>query len=261
MKLSLLLILLVSSLFSSTIEKKREITLYGKIDSRLYASLISVYRSFDPYEVEQTEENKECFRKDWNTATKKATLGFDLAYITPDKEGNYKTTIPIDYVGKNPCGYEYVSTELRVRRNKKEKGFVNIIILSSNKKLTNFRTKGSGSVGVKTIETDKKYLQLSSGTKIVCYTEHHQRISRRTKKYEESTNLICEPMVANENNGVDKIKSVELNIDIAVNKNSFLYDSTNPNFVRGKPFIEDFREYKEPPTFFEKIKNFFSDII
>lgn len=260
MKLSLLLILLVSSLFSSTIEKKREITLYGKIDSRLYASLISVYRSFDPYEVEQTEENKECFRKDWNTATKKATLGYDIAEIIPDKDGNYKVTIPIDYKGVNPCGYEYVATRLRIQRNENEKGFVSISILDSVKS-GNYRTPGSGMVGVKTIETDKKYLQLSSGTKIVCYTEHHQDISRRTKKYEESTNLVCEPMVANENNGVDKIKSVELNIDIVVNKNSFLYDSTNPNFVRGKPFIEDFREYKEPPTFFEKIKNFFSDII
>ncbi|WP_419774374.1 hypothetical protein [Halarcobacter sp.] len=260
MKLSLLLILLVSSLFSSTIEKKREITLYGKIDSRLYASLISVYRSFDPYEVEQTEENKECFRKDWNTATKKATLGYDMAEITPDKDGNYKVTIPIDYKGVNPCGYEYSSTKLQIQRNKNEKGFVNILILSSNKKLTNYRTKGSGSVGVKTIETDKKYLQLSSGSKIVCHTKHYQGISRRTKKYEEDTDLICEPMVASENNGTDELKSVKLNIDITVGGKSLLYH-IKPDTIRSKRTVEEFREYKEPPTFFEKIKNFFSDII
>ena len=260
MRLPILLILLLSSLYSSDIKEKREITLYGKIDSRLYASLISVYRSFDPTEVEMTEKNKECFRKDWNTATTKATLGYNMAEITPDKDGNYKVTIAIDYKGVNPCGYEYVATELRIRRNKNEKDFVNIIILSSNKKLTNFRIDGSGSVGVKTIETDKKYLQLSSGSKIVCHTKHYQGISRRTKKYEEDTDLICEPMVASENNGTDEIKSVKLNIDITVGEKSLLYH-IKPDTIRSKRTVEKFREYKEPPTFFEKIKSFFKDII
>lgn len=253
------LILMIVTLFQITqlyAKEKRELTLYGKIDPRLYASVVSVYRSFDPYEIEQTEENKECFRNDWNTSTRKRTLGYELAYITPDKEGNYKTIIPIDYTGDNPCGYEYVSTELRIKRDKREEDFVNIVILGY-KKLSNYRTDGSGSVGVKTIKTDKKYLQLSSGTKIKCHTKHFQGISRRTKEFEEHTNFMCEPIVANEHNGVDVIKSVSLNLDIIISEKSFLYDSPDPKKLKAIVTTEKFREYKEAPTFFEKIKNFF----
>lgn len=161
------------------------------------------------------------------------------------KDGNYKTTIPIDYTGDNPCGYKYVSTELRIRRDKeKEKEDSPDIVIFGNKRLSDY------------IETDKKYLQISSGSKIECHTEHIKGISRITKKYEEDTDLICKPIVANENNGVDEIKSVSLNLNIVVSKESFLYHR-NPKKLGAKRTIEKFREYKEPPTFFEKIKNFF----
>ena len=153
--------------------------------------------------------------------------------------------MPIDYTGVNPCGYEYVLTELRIKRDKEEEKEDNPDIVILGSKRSDY------------IETDKKYLQISSGSKIECHTKHYKGISRITKKFEEHTNFICKPVVANEDNGVDEIKSVSLNLDIVIKKNSLLYDRTDPTYVRGYPKKEKFREFKDPLTLFEKIKNFF----
>jgi len=245
-------------------KEKTIISLYGKIDPRLYVSARTSYRSMDPNDIRENFE--ECTQYSSGTNQRRRTLDYDIKFINPNKDGEYKLDIPIDYYEeKNPCGYEYVATELRIKRHKDDDFYVEMYILSTNKILTNRRGKisGSGWAGVRGFQTNKKYLQVASGSKIDCYTEHYISKDRKTKLFEESTSFICEPVDDNNDNGVDEFKTTSINLDILINKNkSTILDQRIPKIgtiSRIKPY--HFIEYKKPPTFFEKVKLYIKNLI
>lgn len=253
--ISSIVLILLAQLTQLSAKEQREITLYGKVDPRLVVSARSLYRSMDPKDIRSNFE--ECTRSDWNTGTRKRSIDYEIAYLTPDKNGNYKTIIPIDYKEDNPCGYEYVNTKLILRRDKKDDSYVKIHVISTDNTPSNSRGLYSGgSQGIKRVETDKKYFQISSGSKIECFTEHF------IYKERESTSFICEPEAANDINGVDELKSKSIKVDIIINDNkSALYNTLDKNYVRGFPEHDVFRDYKKTLTSFEKFKLYIKNLI
>ncbi len=259
--LILVLFIQIPQLFA---KEKTIISLYGKIDPRLYVSARTLYRSMDPNDIRENFE--ECTQYNSSTNQRRRTLDYDIKFINPNKDGEYKLDIPIDYYEeKNPCGYKYVATELRIKRHKDDDSYVEMYILSTNKILTNRRGEisDSGWAGVRGFKTNKKYLQVASGSKIDCYTKYYIIKDRRTKLFKESTLFTCEPGDENNDNGVDEFKTASINLDILINKNkSTILDERIPKIgtiSRIKPY--HFIEYKRPPTFFEKVKLYIKNLI
>ena len=248
----LIMVLFVSVNLSA--KKLRALTLYGKFDPRLYAYVTSTYRSQSPDKMR--ENYKECTRSDWNTGGARRTLTYDIADIVPDKNGTYRVTIPIDYVGKDKCGWEYVDTVMEIRRDKKDKSYVEINIANIKNRYNNSRGEydDPGSVGVLSPSTKKKHFLLSSGSKIECHTEWHPT-SKTSGGYvfKEHAVFICTPKTFNNINGVDEFKTDSINIDIVVNeKKCVAYAGLRP-FKRGG-YKDYFRDYKEPVSRFKQLK-------
>ena len=237
----LIMVLFVSVNLSA--KKLRALTLYGKFDPRLYAYVTSTYRSQSPDKMR--ENYKECTRSDWNTGGARRTLTFDRIHIVPDKNGTYRVTIPIDYVGKDKCGWEYVDTEITIKRDKKDKSYVKIGIANEDKRTDNYRGDG---VGVLSPSTKKKHFLLSSGSKIECYTEYFEVDGKDYKK--PSVDFICTPKTFNNINGVDEFKTDSINIDIIVDekKSRVANDGITD---KNKDY---FRDYKEPVSRFKQLK-------
>ena len=236
----LIMVLFVSvNLFA---RKLRTLTLYGKFDPRLYAYVTSTYRSQSPDKIR--ENYKECTRSDWNTGGARRTLTFDRIHIVPDKNGTYRVTIPIDYVGKDKCGWEYVDTEITIKRDKKDKSYVKIGIANEDKRTDNYRGNG---VGVLSPSTKKKHFLLSSGSKIECHTEWYPT-SKTSGGYvfKEHAAFICIPKTFNNINGVDEFKTDSINIDIIVDENKC---RSNPSGNK-----DYFQDYKEPVNRFKQLK-------
>jgi len=253
-----ILFLLLTQFTQLSAKEQRKITLYGKVDPRLYVNALSTFRSMDPNDIRKNYQ--ECTKANWNTGHRGRTLGFETAPITPDTDGNYKIEIPIDYEVNNPCGYEYVDTEITIRRDKKDTLYSKITVLSNKNRASNiYRGYETGQAGlgkrIKGISTTKNHYQISSGSKIECYTRYFI-YEKRT-----STNFICEPVVASDINGVDNLKSDSINVDIIINNQSIFYDTTDVNFVRGVSTPDNFRDYKEPLNFFEKIIHYLKNQI
>ena len=101
----------------------RILTLQGKVDSRLRMAVITAYRPTDH------TNTKACTRSDWNTARRKGVLAWDVQMISEGDKNNgmvdYKAEVPIDYSGKDLCGYEFSVTSLVIRwHNHVYKGYI-----------------------------------------------------------------------------------------------------------------------------------------
>ena len=264
----LILALLLGAVFLNThmfAKEMRALTLYGKVDPRLYVYIKSTYRSQSPDEMRKNYE--ECTRTDWNTNGARKVLTSESAIISTgeDKKSNYKVTIPIDYQDEDKCGWEYVDTELILKRDKKDKGSVVIGIASIKNKTSsymNFPT--GGTIGILSLSTSKNNFLLSSGSKIECYTKKNEG----EKNSLTSIIFNCSPNVFSNINGVDKIETTNINIDIVVNKDKCLYvpslERQRKNNYKLKLTQDYFRDYKEPLNRFKQleldIKQFINNI-
>jgi hypothetical protein len=248
----------------------RTITLYGKFDPRLYASVITTYRSMDPSDIRKNYE--ECTKSNFNTGNRGRTLNFDSVTIKPDKDGNYKVSIPIDFEGGVDCGWEYVDTELTIRRDKRDHQYVKIILASSKQKaISNHKGSHNGSQQggvVLLLETNdpkkpirlgntttKKHFQISSGSKIECHTNWFTK-SHRTGK-PASVDFECIPYSSNNINGVDKLETTTINLDIEVNdkKCGLIQRGTRGGGIPLYPFI-DYNPKTDGDITKKKEKNF-----
>jgi len=255
-RLSKIILVFIVFGFSEVFAKEvRTITLYGKFDPRLYASVITTYRSMDPSDIRKNYE--ECTKSNFNTGNRGRTLNFDTATIKSDKNGNYKVSIPIDFEGGVDWGWEYVDTELTIRRDKRDHQYVKIILASSKQKaISNHKGSHNGSqqggatftLKLKTDnpkkpiylgnETTKNHFQISSGSKIECYTNWFTK-SHRTGK-PASADFECIPYSSNNINGVDKLESTSIHLDIEVNdkKCGFIQRGTRGGGIPLYPFVD-----------------------
>jgi hypothetical protein len=204
----------------------RYLTVSGEVDERLQIRILSWYRSTD-------DKNPECLRSDWNTGSKKRTL---TVRGEIGISGKYKVKIPIDFVDKNKCAYEYVHTQVKLNRKNDEYNYSRYTILSGNKVGSNV-TRGykGGSTGVRGAPnkgiTTKNHYFLGNNLKFKC----------ETKKYKTSGNLgfWCIPSSdINWKNGIDELKNMDITIDASV-------DESKDKFI----------EFVPEKSFFEKIFN------
>lgn len=200
----------------------RYLTVSGEVDERLQIRILSWYRSTD-------DDNPECLRSDWNTGSKKRTL---TVRGETKISGKYKVKIPIDYMDKNKCAYEYVHTQVKLNRKDDEKKFSTYTILSGNNIGRNSFVK-SGSVysGVRGAKlkgiTTKKHYFLGSNLKFKC----------ETRQYKTSGNVgfwCIPPSDTNWKNGIDELKNMNITINASVDesKEKFI------EFVPEKSFLE-----------------------
>lgn len=217
------IISLIFTILLTTIQLKanqpRTLTVYGKVDPRLYVWIQTTYRSMNPNDLRQNY--KECTQSNWNTGGRKRTLNWDVKHIIPDKNNNYKVTIPIDYVNKNRCGFEYVSTRIVIRRDKKDERYAKIEIANNRNKANNiyigYKGGMQGMGQPKGTTTTKNHYQLSSGSKIECYTIWYED-SKHIESNKAHANFTCLPIPLNDINGVDELKTDTINIDIVINE-------------------------------------------
>ncbi len=230
---------------------KRTITLQGTMDTRLFANLVTVYRPT------RFDNKEECLTKHAipTTGRRKGLLDWEVVRLEPDAHGYFKASVPIDYIGKFKCGYEYAGTYLRVRRDQKDGLYAKIYIADDNNRpfhVYQGRPTGQGGYtpdAPRFPGNDKRYYQLSSGSRITCFTKY----------YDGSKNVafICYPAYGHETNGVDEFSTVTIDIDIDIDESKclFVYSYNDiPN--RGRKDKDYYRDYVEKPTtFLERVQN------
>lgn len=220
-------------------QEKRVLTLYGKVDPRLYASVTSTYRSKNPNEIRENYE--ECIKANWNTGSRGRTLTYTMSNISTgqDTKDYYEVNIPIDYTDDNKCGWEYVNTRIRIQRDKKDDLYNDIRILDERQEVHHMEGKfNGGSKGINGAhKTTKNHFQLSPGSQIQCFTKWHED-SKYIKSNVAHATLTCQPIGKDDINGVDTITSARLNIDIVVNEEKCINNSTGEK--------DYFRDYKKP---------------
>lgn len=241
-------------------KEKKEITLYGKVDPRLYVTLWSTYRSMHPDDVRMNYE--ECSQYNWNTGHRGRTLDFVIVDVVPNKAGEYNATIPIDYPKNNGCGYEYVDTQFKIKRDKKDEKYAKITVAGSENITHNIYrgvADGYSTLGkkIKGVRTEKNHYQISSGSKIECYTKYY--IYGERFQHRRSTQFACEPVVAHDINGVDELKSTRLKLDILVNEDKSIVYPVNSDSVGPKPY--GFKDYEPPLSLWEKIQKYLNNLI
>ncbi len=241
--LSLLLIIQIQA------KTAKEFIVYGKLDNRLYVTLLTTYRSMNPNDLRQDYE--KCTQANWNTGTRQRSLNYDFVKLVANKDGQYKASIPIEFMDKNNCGWEYVNTALRIRRDKADDLYANIQIANINQKANNVYQgtktgmRESGLWGKYGTKTTKKHYQISSGSMIECYTTYGG-YSKRLKRILPNS-FTCLPIAHNKINGVDEFKTASINLDIIINEDKCTENSTG--------YKDFFRDYKEETSFLDKIKS------
>ncbi len=227
----------------------RTLTVTGTIDPRLYASVRTTYRP-----TYYNERDKACTRSDWNTGRRKGMLDWELERIKPDENGRYKVTVPIDYVREDRCGYEFSSTVIRIKRDRRDDQFSEITLLSDSKeKYDRYGSKGSNypdDADVRSRKTTKAHYRLAHGSYIQCHTDYFE--------YRNGVLFNCYPLGGDGDHGVDAIATTKMEVDIRINEEISEY-------IAGKPFSDvrfkkdHFRDYVPPPPgFFEQLKQWFN---
>jgi hypothetical protein len=209
----------------------RYVTVHGQVDPRLQVSILSWYRSTD-------DDNPDCTRRDWNTGTQKRTL---TVRGETGLRNQFTVKVPIDFVGKDGCGWEYSSTKLQMTRyqDNKYKNFSRYMLLSDrNKGRHTERYTGSyinSGLIPQVATTDKKHYFLGEDLRFEC-----QSYPYTTNK--EKVHFYCLPQEDIEwENGVDQLTNLEIRLNIAVDESE-----------------EAFIEYQ--PTFFEQVELFFDGL-
>lgn len=141
----------------------RYITVEGDLDPRLQARVLSWFRS--------TDFNEDCTRKDWNTGSRKTSL---TVRGEVGLTGKFKVRVPLDFAGKNRCGWEYTSTKLQIVRYQDDSytSFTRLTLVSSRQKghhtEIGFASGGSRHTGLIPPYgvTDKKYYFLGKQLKL-----------------------------------------------------------------------------------------------
>lgn len=240
------LMLLALLCFSSEVfaQEKRVLTLYGKVDPRLYVWVVSTYRSQDPSKMRENYE--ECTKANWNTGKRGRTLTYETATISTGKDtkDTYEVTIPIDYTEDNKCGWEYVGTIITIQRDKKDNLYNDIRILDEQQKVNHTEGKfDGGSKGINGAhKTTKNHFQLSSGSQIQCFTTWYEGDDTVIDR----ADFTCQPIGKDDINGVDTITSARLNIDIVVNENKC--QKYVGKAFHTKAYDDYFRDYKKLTT-------------
>ncbi|RXI35846.1 hypothetical protein CRU99_13750 [Malaciobacter mytili] len=233
-------------------EKADGFRIYGTIDERLEAYVISTFRSTaDP------DKLKECSTYNTLHASRRRFLDYEVEIIEDTTSFDFK--IPIEYISKeDKCGMEYVDTEIRISRKgdkgeKDEGALMSRWVLFSTSRVkaamvTNYdkdkyingklvkkgeeyfsegRAKralhnpiGTGSVLIYSSKdapfyyTKKKYFFLNNILEFKCHTYFDKSIV----KGEYYKKLTCYPTNFKQAKGMDKIPSgtidIELHIDV-----------------------------------------------
>ncbi|MES9888530.1 MAG: hypothetical protein ABW140_17110 [Candidatus Sedimenticola sp. 6PFRAG1] len=227
----------------------RTITVTGTIDPRLSAWVRTTYR---PTEY-SGKRRAECTRSDFNTASRKGLLDWEFENIVPDESNHFRVSLPIDYVKKNKCGYEYVDTVIRIQRDYRDDRYADITLLGTHKipldVYTGTRTGiGGGRLhsGFTYPKTGKHYYRLARGSRIECHTDFYVSTNRAS--------FSCIPLGGDGDHGTDKIESQNFNVDVLVNDDvsMYIYDSR----VKPGGKKDHFRDYvPPPPTLLQKLNN------
>ena len=243
----------------SMVESPRMLTLRGNVDPRLSVWARTTYSPTN-YRTD-IDDGSGCTHNRSDTGYRKAWPDWEVVKITPNENNRYEITIPIDYMGENKCGYRYHSTKISIRRDEDDERYAKIVVVSDSPRPFNIHkgTKGGhSSLGLLRGEhTDKPHYQMSTGSKISCYTEYYENEWLRKRK--ANVVFTCEPVVASDENGVDEINSVTLEIDIEVDESRCLGTPDSNNRAKDwKRYQDYFRDYQPEPTRWEKLKQFFN---
>ncbi len=228
------------------------ITLKGKIDARLYARLESYFIPSD-YSDEQ-----ECLSKEtkWTTGTRKSRMSATSVELIPDKDGRYEVTVPISYVGESPCAYKFRSTFLLIRRDKDDDLYTRFTVASTDRLAFNVykgHSSGYASIpGVSPPVNTKKFFQMSSGTRISCFTTYLKRDNPDNNR----VTFTCVPEYQkNVNNGVDELTTTIVDLNIRIDDDRCRFIPTMKDIDIGKKGGKDyFRDYAEPLSAYERFK-------
>ena len=205
------------------------ITVYGRIDPRLTAYLINIYGA-------SNRDNKSCIKKNHYTGGTSVIPGGMTAPVKPDKEGNYRVTLPYQYVGENDCGFLFSSSTLRIQRHPDDDKHAKISIAKAWHKITNTCTGtrgGERGCGGKVIgrypKLKNKFFQLGSGSKVTCFTGYYERL--------ESSTFTCEPHYSDAEHSVNDFVTTEIQLDVTVDeeKSFYVYPYDKLNKKPSKP--------------------------
>lgn len=186
------------------------ITVYGRIDPRLTAYLINIYGA-------SNRDNKACIKKNHYTGGTSVMPGGMTAPVKPDKEGNYRVTLPYQYVGENDCGFLFSSSTLRIQRHPDDDKHAKISIAKAWHKITNTCTGtrgGERGCGGKVIgrypKLKNKFFQLGSGSKVICFTVQDDNGGE--------SSLTCYPEYSETEHSVNEFLTAEIQLDVVIDE-------------------------------------------
>ena len=214
-------------------ETVRYITVHGQVDPRVQVSVLSWYRSTD-------DNNPDCTRSDWNTGTQKRTL---TVRGETGLRNQFSVKVPIDFVGKDGCGWEYSSTKLQLVRYQdgNYKSYSRYTLLSDRNKgyhTDRYSYGVSGNFEVRPVtQTSKKHYFLGEDLRFECRTIYYGYSEKLEKMLDED--FYCIPQAVQWDRGMDILQDTTVNIEVVVDESE-------------GPFIE------YVPIRGERIKRFFN---
>jgi hypothetical protein len=214
----------------------RYVTVHGQVDPRVQVSVLSWYRSTD-------DDNLDCTRSDWNTGTQKRIL---TVRGETGLRNQFSVKVPIDFVGKDGCGWDYAGTELKLSRyqDNKNKSYSRYTLLSDRNEGDHTERGYKGGQSNRglipgTPKTSKNHYFLGKDLRFECRTIYYGYSEKLKKMLDED--FYCIPQAVQWDRGMDVLQDTTVTIEVVV-------DESEGSFI----------EYV--PTTGERIKRFFNGL-